>query len=81
VGFVNAISDGVLTAYIPLLEVLEEYQGKGIGSELMRHVLAKLNNLYMIDIAHDKELTSYYAKFGAFSSQASIFRNYDAIPQ
>ena len=30
VGFINAISDGVLTAYIPLLEVLPEYQGKGI---------------------------------------------------
>ena len=29
VGFVTAISDGVLSAYIPLLEVLPEYQGAG----------------------------------------------------
>ena len=34
VGFINAISDKVLTAYIPLLEVIPEYQKQGIGSEL-----------------------------------------------
>ena len=33
VGFVNAISDGVLSAYIPLLEVRPPYQGRGVGSE------------------------------------------------
>ena len=35
VGFITAISDGVLSAHIPLLEVLPEYQGHGIGSELV----------------------------------------------
>lgn len=34
VGFITAISDGVLSAYIPLLEVLPSFQGQGIGSEL-----------------------------------------------
>ena len=29
VGFVTAISDGVLSAYIPFLEVLPEYRGRG----------------------------------------------------
>jgi ribosomal protein S18 acetylase RimI-like enzyme len=28
IGFISAISDGVLSAYIPLLEVLPEYQSK-----------------------------------------------------
>lgn len=40
IGFVNPISDGVLTAFVPWLEVLPEYQGRGIGSELMRRILA-----------------------------------------
>ena len=31
VGFVTAISDGVLSAYIPFLEVLPEYKSIGIG--------------------------------------------------
>jgi GNAT superfamily N-acetyltransferase len=78
VGFVNSISDGILTAYIPLLEVLPEYQGKGIGTELMKLILAELKNFYMIDICHDKELTPYYSRFDAQTSYSSVFRNYDA---
>jgi len=78
VGFINSISDGVLTAYIPLLEVLPEYQGKGIGRELTKLILAELKDIYMIDICHDEELISYYSKFGAHPSFSSIFRNYDA---
>ena len=31
VGFVNMLSDGVLTAFIPWLEVLPGYQGQGVG--------------------------------------------------
>ena len=34
VGFVTAVSDGMVSAFLPLLEVLPEYQGRGIGSEL-----------------------------------------------
>ena len=38
-GFVTMLSDGVLTAFIPWLEVLPDYQGQGIGSELMHRIL------------------------------------------
>ena len=78
VGFINAISDGVLSAYIPLLEVLPEYQGLGIGSELIKCILEELSDLYMIDVCHDEELSAYYARFGAHSGNASLFRNYSA---
>jgi len=78
VGFINAISDGVLSAYIPLLEVLPEYQGFGIGSELVKCMFKELSDFYMIDICHDKELTSYYVRFGALPGNASLFRNYNA---
>jgi len=68
----------VLSAYIPLLEVAPSYQGKGIGSKLIKLMLAELNHLYMVDICHDAELAPYYARFGAFKGQASIFRNFNA---
>jgi ribosomal protein S18 acetylase RimI-like enzyme len=64
VGFVIAISDGVLSAFIPLLEVLPEYQARGIGSELMSRVLARLEHLYMVDLCCDAELEPFYRRFG-----------------
>jgi ribosomal protein S18 acetylase RimI-like enzyme len=64
VGFVTAISDGVLSAYIPLLEVLPEYQGRGIGTELMRRMLARLEGLYMVDLSCDAPLEPFYVRLG-----------------
>ena len=63
VGFVTAISDGVLSAFIPLLEVLPEWQGHGIGSELVRRILAELEDFYMVDLVCDPELEGFYRRF------------------
>ena len=63
VGFVTAISDGVLSAFIPLLEVLPERQGEGIGSELVRRILADLEDFYMVDLVCDPELEPFYRRF------------------
>ncbi|MDR2182616.1 MAG: GNAT family N-acetyltransferase [Clostridiales bacterium] len=79
VGFISAISDGVLSAYIPLLEVLPQYQGRGIGGALVRHMLAALDGLYMIDIVCDEDKAPLYAKYGAIMhGRACIFRNHEA---
>jgi len=80
VGFVTAISDGVLSAYISLLEVLPEYQGRGIGSELMRRLLDQTKGLYMVDTLCDAHVQSYYARFGMRRSQGMNIRRYDRIP-
>jgi len=77
VGFINAVSDGVMAAYIPLLEVLPEYQGQGIGSELVTRTLESLKHLYMVDVLCDQHLQKYYAKFGMYDATGSIMRNYD----
>jgi ribosomal protein S18 acetylase RimI-like enzyme len=77
VGFINSISDGVLSAYIPLIEVLPEYQKKGIGKELTTRMLESLKHLYMIDLLCDEDLQDYYAKFGMRSATGSFLRNYN----
>ena len=80
VGFVTAISDGVLSAYVPLLEVLPSHQGKGIGSELMRRLLARLENLYMVDLCCDADLEPFYRRLGLQALERCMgIRNRDAL--
>ncbi len=78
IGFINAVSDGILSAYIPLLEVLPEYQKKGIGAELTSRMLKQLGGLYMVDVVCDHALESFYKRAGFTSSLGMIRRNYDA---
>ena len=76
IGFITAISDGVLSAYIPLLEVLPKYQNKGIGKELVTRMLDSLKHLYMVDLLCDRHLQKYYSKFGMASATGAALRNY-----
>ncbi len=76
IGFVNALSDGVLSAYIPLLEVRAGWRGQGLGTRLMERLLAQLDGLYMIDTACDDELVPFYARFGMTRGNAMIRRDY-----
>ena len=72
VGFISAISDNAIAAYIPMLEVLPQHQNQGIGSELVTRMLAKLENLYMVDLICDEELVSYYERFGISRRAAGL---------
>jgi ribosomal protein S18 acetylase RimI-like enzyme len=76
VGFVTAISDGVLSAYIPLLEVLPAYRGQGIGSRLVNALLATLGDLYMVDVMCDDDVRPFYERLGFQSGGGMIRRNY-----
>ena len=68
IGFINAVSDRVLSAYIPLLEVLPEFQGRGIGRELVTRLMVELDGLYMIDLVCNEDLIPFYEKFGLVSA-------------
>lgn len=76
VGYITALSDGVLCAYISSLEVLPAYQGQGIGSELVRRLLNQLGNLYMIDLICDPDVQPFYARLGLQPAAGMILRNY-----
>jgi GNAT superfamily N-acetyltransferase len=77
VGFITAISDGVSCAYIPHLEVLPDYRGQGIGSEIVGRMLAALRRLYMIDLICDPGVQPFYERLGMRRYTGMIFRNYD----
>jgi len=77
VGFISAHSDGVLSAYIPLLEVLPEFRGRGIGSELVKRLLVRLSDFYMVDLTCDAELQPFYEKLGMKPMSCTVRRNFD----
>lgn len=76
VGFITAISDGVLSAYIPLLEVKPEYQGRGIGRKLVTDMLEQLAGLYMVDLICDEKMRPFYERLGLKHGTGMLHRNY-----
>lgn len=76
IGFITAVSDNVLCAYVPLLEVLPDYRRQGVGKELVRLMLLKLGDLYMIDVTCDSELRPFYLSMGMSAMTAMCKRNY-----
>ncbi|MCF7798208.1 MAG: GNAT family N-acetyltransferase [Lentisphaeria bacterium] len=77
IGFITAIADGVLSAYIPLLEVLPDYQGQGIGRQLVHRMLEKLKPYYMVDLFCDADLQPFYEKLGLQRATGIVLRHYE----
>ena len=77
VGFINAVSDNILCAYIPLLEVVPEYRKQGIGGKLTEKMIEKLNHFYMVDLICNEELQPFYKQFGMGPYSGMVIRNFD----
>jgi ribosomal protein S18 acetylase RimI-like enzyme len=76
-GFITALTDRTLSAYIPFLEVLPAYQGQGVGKELVRRMLERLSDLYAVDLLCDPELQSFYAGLGMRQAYGMMIRKYE----
>ena len=60
VGLVNALSDGIMTAYFHYLLVRPEYQSKGVGKKLISLMLEQYEDFARkVLIAYDKEIGFY----------------------
>lgn len=64
VGLGNAISDGFLVVYYPHLIVLPEYQGRGIGTELMRRLKMRYAGFHQHMLVADGRALEFYRKCG-----------------
>ena len=67
IGFLNVVSNKVTDAYIQDVMAAPEFQGKGIGTELMNRAIAeiKARGIYMISVIYGEEkLRRFYEKFG-----------------
>lgn len=76
IGFVTAISDGVLSAFITLLEVVPDEQDKGIGHSLINQILDEIGQIYMVDLVCDANLSRFYAELGFATTTGMSRRDY-----
>ena len=75
IGFITAFNDGVLSVCVPFLEVLPEYQGRGIGTLLVTLMLEKLDGLYVTELTCDLRPQPFCARFGLQKSVGMGLRN------
>jgi len=81
VGFITCISDGVLSCFIPLLEVLPEYRCRGLARALIERLLTSLQDFYMVDLTCDEEMVSFYERFGFHKGRSMLRRHFLASPR
>ena len=64
IGLGNAISDGYLVVYYPHMLVLPAYQGRGIGAEIMRRLMARYKGFHQHMLVADGRALDFYRKCG-----------------
>ena len=64
VGLGNAISDGHLVVYYPHLLVHPDFRRRGIGSEIMRRLIARYRGFHQHMITADCRALEFYRKCG-----------------
>jgi GNAT superfamily N-acetyltransferase len=64
IGVGNAISDGHLVVYFPHLVVRPDYQGRGIGTELMKMMMARYRGFHQQALIADGRAIDFYKKLG-----------------
>jgi GNAT superfamily N-acetyltransferase len=64
VGIGNAISDGFLVVYYPHLLVRPDYQGQGVGQQIMEILKQRYEGMHMQMLVADGESIGFYQKCG-----------------
>ena len=80
VGYIDSVSNGVTDAYIQDLMVHPDYQGKGLGTELMNQMIAYLkeNRIYIISVVFEESLKPFYDRFGFSSMLCGQMETYNS---
>ncbi|MBQ8623094.1 MAG: GNAT family N-acetyltransferase [Oscillospiraceae bacterium] len=80
VGYIDCVSNGVTDAYIQDLMVHPDYQGKGIGTDLMNKMIGYLKEkrIYMISVVFEERLKPFYEKFGFYNMLCGQMETYSS---
>ncbi|HXM83078.1 MAG TPA: GNAT family N-acetyltransferase [Burkholderiales bacterium] len=64
VGLGNAISDGSMVVYYPHLLVSPDFQGQGIGRQIVKQLMNQYRGFHQHVLIADAEAVSFYRKCG-----------------
>ena len=78
IGYIDCVSNGVTDAYIQDLMIHPAYQGRGIGTALMKRMIDDLKekHIYMISVVFEEKLKPFYEKFGFFTMLCGQMETY-----
>jgi ribosomal protein S18 acetylase RimI-like enzyme len=79
VGAARVISDDVAVALVQHLGVHPDYQGRGIGGDLLRRCLARYAHTTLVALVDDPADAGFYAHFGFRTTGLAMIR-YSAAP-
>jgi ribosomal protein S18 acetylase RimI-like enzyme len=80
IGLINCLSDGALTAYFHYLLVRPEYQGQGVGRELLRLMFERYADCLRKVLIADNEQVGFYKKCGFIVGTGTAALFCDADP-
>ena len=80
IGYIDSVSNGVTDAYIQDLMIHPDYQGRGMGTELMNRMIAYLKEkrIFMISVVYEEALRDFYKKFGFWEMLCGQMETYKA---
>lgn len=82
IGFGRAISDGVYQAAVYDVAVLPEFQGKGVGTLIMNHILERVSPCNVILYAAPGKETFYHTlHFRRLKTGMALFKKADAMTE
>ena len=70
IGYAEVVSNGVTDAYIQDVMVHPDWQHRGVGTQLIQRMLARLEQqgVYMVSVVYgEATLKPFYEKFGFFT--------------
>lgn len=75
-GICRVVTDGEYTAYISELAVAPQYQGIGIGRELLQEALALLDGFDTIVLVTSMATREFWRKFGFEETNGAMMRRF-----